>query len=151
MSMVLNGEDVYVCTPILAQTADMPQQQQNSGCLGVSATLGCRSCYIPSEERGDLNWDSMDHPRAHMEMNRLRRRLDALPTKKAKSGFSTEHRIALESPAVSMICPALDLIGGRPGDSAHLEFGGITIMMHQLLFDVILKPKAIVEYAKALR
>lgn len=147
----INGEDTFVSTPVFCQIADMPQQQQNSGALGVTAVRGCRSCEITSDKRGDLDWDVVSAPRAHMEIVRLRRELDAIPTVTAKKAFSKDNGLSLEPPAVSLICPALDLIGGRPADPAHSEFGGITKMMHQLLLDVALKPKAIVEYAKILR
>lgn len=151
MSVVINGEETMVCTPILALTGDMVQQNQNSGCLSVAADIGYRGCVVTAAERGDLDYDVVANQRGHHELVRQRRALNELPTKTLKNAFSSEHGISLEKPAVDNICSALDLVAGRPGDTAHSEFGGITKMMHQLLLDVALKPKAANEYAKVLR
>lgn len=51
----VDGKDKLVCAPILALTGDMVQQQENSGCLGVSVNSGCRACTITEAERGDLD------------------------------------------------------------------------------------------------
>lgn len=72
----INGKEVTLCGPILAQIGDMPQQQENSGCLSVSANLGCRVCEVPAEKRGDFKFDTDAFGRAHFEMQRLRRKMD---------------------------------------------------------------------------
>ncbi|RYC62816.1 hypothetical protein CHU98_g3384 [Xylaria longipes] len=148
----INGEQLFLCGPVLAFTGDMPQQQVNSGMLGVTANKGCRSCDISSSGRGDLDFDIVGHARGHFETLRQRRALDELmTTKAAKKKLSAELGISLQPSAVSEIAPALDVITTRPSDSAHSEFGGITKMLHQLLIDQAMKPQTVVEYARALR
>ena len=136
-----NGERTTLCAPIFALTGDMPQQQQNSGCLSVAANPSCRSCLVTSNNRDDLDVDVIGNARGHMEMVRLRRWLDEeLRQKYKKEAFSTKHGISLEAPAVMYVAPALDLIDGRPSDAAHSEFNGITKMIHQLLRDAVSTP-----------
>ncbi|KAK3896610.1 hypothetical protein C8A05DRAFT_39840, partial [Staphylotrichum tortipilum] len=147
----INGIATMLCAPIIAFTGDMPQQQDNSGCLGVAANLGCRNCRVTANKRGDLDFDILNHTRAHVEMVRLRRAMEDMQQKYRKQAFSTKHGISLERPAVQQVAPALDLIGGRPGDAAHSEFSGITKMTHQILLDAALKPDSVVAYSKVLR
>ncbi|KAH6613526.1 hypothetical protein F5144DRAFT_654050 [Chaetomium tenue] len=151
ITVVINGVETLLCAPIIAFTGDMPQQQDNSGCLSVAANLGCRNCRIPVEKRDKLDFNILDQTRAHVEMLRLRRAMDDLPQKYRKQAFSTKHGISLDRPAVQQVAPALDLISGRPGDAAHSEFNGITKMTHQILIDAALKPDAVVAYSKILR
>lgn len=147
----VNGVQTLLCAPIIAFTGDMPQQQDNSGCLGVVANFGCRGCKVPADKRGDLDFDVLDQTRAHMEMLRLRRAMDDMQQKYRKQAFSTQHGLSIDAPAVQHIAPALDLISGRPSDTAHSEFNGITKMTHQILLDAALKPESVVEYSKVLR
>ncbi|EAQ82920.1 hypothetical protein CHGG_10738 [Chaetomium globosum CBS 148.51] len=151
ITVAINGVETLLCAPIIAFTGDMPQQQDNSGCLSVAANLGCRNCRIPVEKRDKLDFNILDQTRAHVEMLRLRRAMDDLPQKYRKQAFSTKHGISLDRPAVQQVAPALDLISGRPGDAAHSEFNGITKMTHQILIDAALKPDAVVAYSKILR
>ncbi|KAI0550499.1 hypothetical protein F4679DRAFT_572871 [Xylaria curta] len=147
----INGQRVVLCAPVFAFTGDMPQQQVNSGTLGVTANKGCRSCEISAKQRGDLDFDIISNTRSHFEMLRQRRALDELSTKAAKQKLSSDTGISLERPAMADLAPALDLINTRPGDAAHSEFGGITKMLHQLLLDAAMKKQTIVDYARVLR
>lgn len=131
----VGGEPILICTPMLAFIADMAQQQLNASALAVSANLGCRSCDVPASKRGDLEYDVNVNARSHYEMTRLRRALNEQPTATARKAFSSEHGIHQEPAAVRHIAPTLDLIQGRPGDTAHSDLGGITKMLHQLLLD----------------
>ncbi|KAI1494442.1 hypothetical protein F5X96DRAFT_560289 [Biscogniauxia mediterranea] len=147
----INGQSVLLCAPVFAFTGDMVQQQTNSGMLSVVANMGCRSCLVPADKRGNLDFNINSSLRGHFETLRQRRAMDLFLTKKQKSDWSSTYGLSLESPAVCEIAPALDLVGGRPSDSAHSEFGGITKMLHQLLIDSAMKPQTVVEYAKVLR
>ena len=147
----INGIPTLLYAPIIAFTGDMPQQQDNAGCLRVAANLGCRGCKVTVDKRGDLDFNVLDQARAYMEMMRLRRAMDDMQQKYRKQAFSTKHGISIEAPAVQHIAPVLDLISSRPGDTAHSEFNGITKMTHQILIDAVLKPESIVEYSKMLR
>ncbi|RYC54491.1 hypothetical protein CHU98_g11716 [Xylaria longipes] len=147
----VNGQQTVICAPVLAFTGDIPQQQVNSGMLGVTANKGCRSYEITSDKRGDLDFDMISDMRGHFETLRQRRALEELPSKAAKKKLSSETGISLERPAMSIMAPALDLITTRPCDAAHSEFGGITKMLHQLLLDSAIKPQTIVAYARVLR
>lgn len=132
----INGESVVLCAPILAFTGDMPQQQANSGMLSVQATQGCRSCEVDSKKRGDLDYDIVGNQRGHIDVQRQRRLMDGMNLTNKKK-YSSAHGLAIEAPAVGHIAPALDVIRGRPSDSAHSEFGGIVKMIHQILLDQV--------------
>jgi hypothetical protein len=108
---------------MIACTGDMPLQLDNSGYLGIVVTLICRNCRITVATRHDLDFDVLGQTRAYMEMMRLRRALDGKRTKQEKQAFSTLHGLSLEALAVLVIAPALDIIGGRPGDTCHILLG----------------------------
>jgi hypothetical protein len=125
----VNGEATTLCAPVFAFTGDMPQQQANSGCLGVTAHMGCRSCEVTIKRRGDLKFDIVIGSRGHFEMLRQRRHMDTLSTTD-KRKYSTATGIAINPPAVMEIAPSLDLVSGRPSDVAYSEYGGISKMVH---------------------
>lgn len=137
IKMLINGEEMTVCVPILAFIGDMPQALENSGCLGVGANLSCRFCMVPVQERGDLQYDTIANRRGHYEMLRLRRALNNNSSKRAQQAFSTAYGISLQKPAARNLAPALDIIGGCPGDTAHSENGGMAKMAHSLLLDIV--------------
>lgn len=86
-----------------------------------------------------------------MEFTRVRRTINEATTKREKQVMSSKHGVALEQPAVIQTSPALDLVVGRPGDSAHSEFGGITKMFHELLLDVAVTINSVIEHTRVLR
>ncbi|KAI0192419.1 hypothetical protein F4808DRAFT_475793 [Astrocystis sublimbata] len=95
-------DKVLLCAPVLAFTGDMPQQQANSGMLGVTANKGCRSCEILSTDRGNLEFDITSSIRGHYETLRQRCALNELTTKAAKRKLSSELGLSLEPPALLM-------------------------------------------------
>lgn len=133
----VRGKSLRLCPLVLGLLVDMAQQQQNCGCLAVSADHGCRLCNIASTKRAQLDYDVDIDARSHYKQTRCHRMLNSLPTKKAHEESSTEHGIHSDPPAVRHIAPALDLIAGRPGDASHSELGGIMKMFHQLLLDAV--------------
>lgn len=51
---------------------------------------------------------------------------------------------------LQQVTPALDLIKTCPPDPAHLEFKGLTNLMHEMLLDVSLKPLSKTLYTRIL-
>src|SRR3982074_2557748 len=89
ITVEINGNKILLYTPIIAFTSNMLQQLDNSGCLGMVATLSCRNCKITIDTRHDLDFDILSQMRAHMEMMRLHKALDGKRTKREKQAFST--------------------------------------------------------------
>lgn len=56
-----------------------------------------------------------------------------------------------ETPPLTTISPALDIVHSRPSDPAHSEYGGVTKQLHLLLMNAILTPLAQRSYAEELR
>lgn len=46
----INNQDIFVCVYTLAYLGDMPQQQENSGCLSAKANLSCRFCFAKESD-----------------------------------------------------------------------------------------------------
>lgn len=138
----------------LAFIGDMPQQQKNSGMKTQRALLGCRMCFIDSEQRGELSYDTFLDGRYHHTVIAMREDLDALPTKKEREDYGTEWGMDPDPLSMTLhntISPALDIITSRPGDPSHSEFQGLSNMLHNLLLESVLTPKATKEYAAVLR
>ena len=54
----IRGQKVMLVAFSMCYLGDMPQQQKNSGMKSQKAKCGCRFCYIVSDERGNLNYDT---------------------------------------------------------------------------------------------
>ena len=149
----INGETVLLCTFTHAFIGDMPQQQKNSMMKTQRGNLGCRFCFAPADDRGNLSYDSLQNGRYHFQTLEMRKDLESQRTIKAREdygtkwGFDTSERAA----ALAEIAPALDILLSRPGDPAHSEYQGLTRIMHNLLLDTLLTPQATHAYAALLR
>ena len=152
--MMLDGNDIpelhFVCVPHLAITGDTPQQQLNSGCVGVSGTMGCRFCKVSKKERPNLDFDVVNNRRSHPELVRQQRHVAAMSPGIQRNNYCTTHGLATHDPvgrpALAEITPAFDLIMTRPADAAHSELQGMAKMMHSLLVEAILTPTGLTKY-----
>jgi hypothetical protein len=145
------GEKILLCAFTMAYIGDMPQQQKNSGMKTQRANCGCRFCFIPSDYRGDLQFDTFKHGRYHKQTMAMRNDMNALRTKAMREKYASTWGLDVEEPCLAKISPALDLILSRPGDPAHSEYNGLTRIMHNILLDTILTPAAAKSYAAVLR
>src|SRR4029077_19371755 len=149
----INGETVRLCAFTHAFTGDMPQQQKNSMTKTQRGNLGCRFCFAPVGDRGNLSYDSLQNGRYHFQTLGMRKVLESHGTIRARENYATKWGLDSHERAAALaeITPALDIILSRPGDPAHSEYQGLTRMMHNLLLDTLLTPQAAREYAAVLR
>lgn len=102
--------------------------------------LGCRSCFVSSSERANLDYDIERQGRTHSQTVAMRQelRIIAERSKVQAEDYATRFGLLLEEPPLTIIAPALDLILSRPSDSAHSELQGVTKQMHFLMIERIL-------------
>jgi hypothetical protein len=82
----------------------------------------------------------------------MRKEINSLCTKDERNKYGTQWGLVEgEEPALATISPALDLIITRPSDPPHLEFSGISRIMHKTLIKAILTPKTSIIYSAELR
>lgn len=118
-------------------TGDMPQQNRNSDLKSQNADYGCRGCTVHKTERENLKLRHCREWSVYSEDQRARKHLMSLPTAKAQENFAKSIGMAIDSPLLLKISPALDIIATRPADPAHSEFNGVTDLVHRLLLDVM--------------
>ena len=140
-----------VCIFPLCTIGDMPQQQANAGFKSQRANLGCRMCLVPSESRGNLEYDIVKNGRFHYQTMQQRREMGGIRAIAKKEAFASRWGLSSEEPALMRLFPALDIILTRPSDPAHSEYAGLCKQLHQLLLEAILTPTATQSYATALR
>jgi len=150
MELKIKGQDVFVSVFTLTYIGDMPQQQVNAGCKTQRANLGCRFCFISAKERRALEYDVVENGRFHYQHVQMRRHAESLSAK-GKADYCAKWGISEDSPPLTRLSPALDLLITRPSDPAHSEYQGISRLMHELLMDAILTPNASREYHAQLR
>ncbi|KAL9030964.1 MAG: hypothetical protein Q9196_000960 [Gyalolechia fulgens] len=146
--MDVNGEESLVCAYSMMMIGDMPQQADNSGFMRHTARFGCRSCFCTSEQRHDLGFDVIEHSRYHHLTIQSRRKLQHLTGQEA-ARFTRETGIRKDSPALTKMTPALDLILSRTIDVPHSEWRGIGRILQGLLFSAILTKKGGDAYLKS--
>jgi hypothetical protein len=79
----IGNDKVLLCAFTMAYTANMPQQQENSGYKSQNAKLGCRFCFSSDEERGNLDYDILNEGSYHHQTIAMRDHMNALRTKTA--------------------------------------------------------------------
>lgn len=72
-----DGKKIILLVFTLVYIGDTPQQQENSGMLSHTATYGCRACHVHRDERGDVDFDIIEHGRFHHEVERIRRHIES--------------------------------------------------------------------------
>ena len=146
-----SGRKVLLCAFTMAYTGDMPQQQQNTGMKTQRANFGCRFCFISSDHRGDLRYDTFTHGRYHKQTMAMRSEMNSKKYKKDKDAYAKKWGLDTEDPCLVKISPALDIILSRPGDPAHSEYNGLTRIMHTTLLQAVLTTSAVKSYVAMLR
>ncbi|RYC59161.1 hypothetical protein CHU98_g7042 [Xylaria longipes] len=147
-----NNTHVFVCSFVNCITGDMPSQQKLSGCLGPTATLPCRNCFVKGEDKANLHFDIVNQGRYHMQTEIDRRKVE----QRAKSQRQEEtllRELGLHNNkhllhTLEKLFPALDMIRSRPIDAAHSEYQGLSRLLHNFMFKdqmSILTPTAITE------
>ena len=147
----LKGQPTTMCVFCLCYIGDMPQQQENSGFKSQRATRGCQFCFIDESNRGDLEYDTVEHGRYHYQSLDMCNELNSKNTAKLRNNYARDWGINVTAPSLTKISPSLDIIMTRPGDPAHSEYGGVTRMMHEMLIQDILTNAAAKEYSHELR
>ncbi|KAI1811386.1 hypothetical protein GGS20DRAFT_588590 [Poronia punctata] len=149
----LHGQPAFIYGHVLFLSGDFPQQQENSGFRRPTAKQGCRMCDVTLTDRGNLDFDltSGRHHRHHHEIMRQRASMNLKPNKAQKERVANMFGLAMDTPMLFNIIPALDVIRTRPADVAHSELGGITKMIHLLIIDQVLTPTGNTAYAKVMR
>ena len=134
--IVVNGETTTVCAFTMALTGDMPQQAVNSGALSHNAKIGCRSCYCPSDKRGDLQYNVISHGRYHYDTLLTRKEGNAKSGTEQKKFWKKKGLLPNPSP-LEHLFPALDLILSRSYDIPHSEWKGLGKNLQELLTSVL--------------
>jgi hypothetical protein len=145
----VNGEATTVMMFVLAYTGDMPQQAANGGFLSHRGIIGCRTCYCPQENRGNLSYDIVSNGRYYYETLGKRKEGNGRPTAKERETFWKERGLLSEPSPLQTLTPALDLILSLPYDIPHSEWKGVGGLLHDLLFDGILAPRGQSAYTLA--
>ena len=63
----INGQETFVRAFPIVLIGDMPQQTDNSGFLRHTARFGCRACFCPQEELGNIDFDIITKKRSHYD------------------------------------------------------------------------------------
>lgn len=143
----INGEMTTVWAFAITFLGDMPQQADNAGFMRHSARMGCRSCFCPKEERGNLNFDIVGNGRYHWETIQQREYADSLDNADLKI-FIRDTGVRLEVPPIAKLAPALDLIQSRPYDAPHSEWRGLGRILQGFLMTSILSKRGVSAYLK---
>ena len=145
--MTINGRETLVCAYVIVLIGDMPQQADTAGFLRHSAKYGCRSCRCKKAERADL--EKAFTKRYHWDTIYDRQHADRWLQGAKKKKFLKERGMRMEPPPLVKLCPALDLILGRPYDVPHSEWRGLGRILQSLLMREILTKAGADAYLKA--
>ena len=147
----VNHQNVLMNVFVLAYTGDMPQQAANSGFLSHQGHIGCRICYCPGDQRHDLDYDVIENGRFHYDVQQKRQEGDAIEQITARKRFWKSNGLLPEPSVLEHLTPALDLVLSRSCDIPHSEWKGLSRILQDLLFDVILTPRGRTGYESAFR
>lgn len=104
-----------------------------------------------------LNFDITTHGRFYVQTLQMQQMMtsmaeDSNHTQQDVDEYGKQWGLVEAHPPLVCVSPALDLILSRPMDAAHLEFNGLSHLMHVLLRDGLLWNDALrTEYALELR
>lgn len=148
LNMEVNGSIETVLSFVMTFLGDMPQQADNGGFFRHSAKHGCRTCFCSKEDRGNLEYDTIDNGRTHLHtlflwedmkhMNGVQRQMQM-----RKAGMKSE------PPVVMRLAPALDLIQSRAYDAPHSEWRGLGRIFHSFLLSSILSKRGSASYLRS--
>lgn len=143
-----SGEQVSVTAFPLLFTGDMPQQNQNSGNKTHNAEFGCRSCFVPDTERGNLLLDISATGRYRAPTRRLFNHIAGLRTKVARTAAQQKYGLTPEGPYFERCYPMLDPQRANPNDPLHAELR-LCKYFSEALLEGILSPSGILAYRAA--
>ena len=146
--LTLNGQRTLVRVYILAMIGDLPQQADNSGLLRHSAQYGCRFCFCPKEERGNLEYPSTENGRFHWDTVEARDQGQRLRGAE-QTRFFIERGMRPEESPYTALNPSLDLIQSRPLDVPHSEWRGLGRVLQALLIQEVLTKTGAFAYLQA--
>jgi hypothetical protein len=153
----IRGEKILVCAFSLAYIGDMPQQNKNAGFKGPRANFCCHTCFADPGERGNLHFDIGAKGRYHWQTVAMRRKMASpmaladVDEYETASDYAKANGLDEETPIISILSPALDLIRSTPPDPAHSELQGVAAQSHRLLLAGILTEKAKSLYSSILQ
>jgi hypothetical protein len=145
----INGIVSRVNVFVMAYTGDMPQQAANGGFLSHSAEIGCRTCYCPSDQKGDLQYDMVSNGRYHHETQQKRTKGNAIAQVSDRNAFWSRNGLLPNPSPLEKLTPALDLVLAQTYDIPHSEWKGLGKIMHQLLNKSILTGSGLTRYVAA--
>lgn len=155
---ILGSRQVIVCTFLLYYISDMPQQQENSSMKTQRTTISCRFCYYLDTQRRNLQFDIIVIGRYYYEYQEIRKHLDEgtasnVNKKGKRKAYAQQYSLDLEQGVLALkkVSPVLDVILTRPLDLAHSKYNSISQLLHSLLINSILTPKASRSYTKILQ
>jgi hypothetical protein len=140
MNIPINGGEggaIHVKAFPLILTGDMPQQSDNAGFLRHNATLGCRCCKIPSNDRADLDYDIVANERYHFDTVFLRQEGSFLDGNERKEFFKS-HGMSPKASPIARIAPTLDIILSIGLDEPHVLWRGIGRLLYILVITHVL-------------
>lgn len=139
------GEVVIATTFPIMFTGDMPQQNQNSGNKTHNAQFGCRSCFIPNFQRGNLMFDTVASGRYRAPVKRLYDEAMALVSRSARTDTLRKYGLTADGPYFARCYPMLDPQRANPNDPMHAELR-LSKYFAETLVDGILSPTGILAY-----
>ncbi|ELR04371.1 hypothetical protein GMDG_06740 [Pseudogymnoascus destructans 20631-21] len=147
MVLTINGEEKAVLAFPIFFAGDMPQQNHNSGVKNQNAGKGCRNCLANTEERGDLNFDTIKLGCYHWHQMQLWQYGNTLPPVQRRTWLQ-KWGLTSDDPVLFKLSPALNIITTRPADVAHSEYNGQGKQAQELLMKAILSASGLQRYAK---
>lgn len=142
------GDRVFVTAFPLLFTGDMPQQNMNSGNKSHNAEFGCRSCFVPDIQRGNLYLDTRLTGRYRAPTERLFEYAASLRTKTARMALQQKYGLTTEGPYFTKCYPMLDPQRANPNDPLHAELR-LCKYYSEALLEGILSPAGISAYREA--
>ena len=145
----ISGQEQAVWAFGMTLLGDMPQQADNAGFLRHTAKRGCRTCYCTTEEKADLEFDTVLGGRYHWDTEIQRQEAQDLDTAAEMRRFTERTGIRVEPSAITKLVPALDLIQSRAYDAPHSEWRGLGRILQGFLMTSILSKRGASAYLKA--
>lgn len=129
-------------------TGDMPQQIQNPGNKTHNAEFGCRSCFVPDTDRGNLQLDILSAGRYQAPIKKLYDQAMTPPTKTARAVILQKYGPTAEGPYFRECYPMMNPQRANPNDPFHAELG-LCKYFSEALLEGILSPSGILAYRDA--
>ncbi|KAI5839358.1 hypothetical protein DFP73DRAFT_598623 [Morchella snyderi] len=116
-----SGEEIIATTFPIMFVGDMPQQNQNSGNKTHNAQFGCRYCFVPDIQRGNLLFDFVASGRYECPVKRLYNGAMSLSSKAARLETLQTYGLTADGAYFAQCYPMLDPQRTNPDDPMHAE------------------------------